>query len=133
MLVAISNQNRGDHAALLQAMHRERKHVFVDLLKWNVPVVDGQYEIDEFDDDEAIYLICVQSDRRTPPCLDAAAAHRPAAHPWRHLPRALQRPRSARTHDPRGHAPLHVAAAQAQRTVRASRAHSQQASPNMRC
>lgn len=43
--------------AILDAMYRDRKHVFVDLLKWDVPVVDGCFEIDQFDDERAIYLV----------------------------------------------------------------------------
>lgn len=39
------------------AMHRDRKRVFVDELNWNVPVVDGEYEVDQFDDEHATYLI----------------------------------------------------------------------------
>lgn len=42
---------------LLRAMFAARKSVFVDLLKWDVPVVDGAYEIDQFDDGHCTYLI----------------------------------------------------------------------------
>lgn len=41
----------------LRAMFEARKRVFVDLLKWDVPVLDGRYEIDQFDNEHAIYLI----------------------------------------------------------------------------
>lgn len=41
----------------LQAMFAARKHVFVDLLRWDVPVLDGRYEVDQFDDSHAEYLI----------------------------------------------------------------------------
>jgi acyl-homoserine lactone synthase len=41
----------------LKAMFEDRKSVFVDLLKWNVPVLDGRFEIDQFDDEHATYLI----------------------------------------------------------------------------
>jgi acyl-homoserine lactone synthase len=44
-------------------MHRDRKRVFVDRYHWNVPVVDGEFEIDEFDTDDAVYL--VETDRVT--------------------------------------------------------------------
>ena len=43
--------------SLLQAMFEARKNVFVDLLRWDVPVLDGRYEIDQFDNEHAIYLI----------------------------------------------------------------------------
>lgn len=41
----------------LQAMFAARKRVFVDLLRWDVPVLDGRYEVDQFDDENAEYLI----------------------------------------------------------------------------
>jgi acyl-homoserine lactone synthase len=43
-------------------MHRDRKRVFVDLLKWNVPVIGGEFEVDQFDHSGAIYLICADED-----------------------------------------------------------------------
>ncbi|MBT0670627.1 GNAT family N-acetyltransferase [Novosphingobium profundi] len=43
--------------ALLRAMFEARKSVFVDLLKWDVPVLEGRYEIDQFDDSHARYVI----------------------------------------------------------------------------
>ncbi len=42
---------------VLRAMFVARKEVFVDLLKWDLPVLDGQFEIDQFDTPEANYLI----------------------------------------------------------------------------
>jgi N-acyl-L-homoserine lactone synthetase len=51
------------HSAVRQDMHRVRKVVFVDRLQWRVPVVDGEYEIDEYDAGGAVYLIAV--DRET--------------------------------------------------------------------
>ncbi len=50
----------GGHPAqdrALAAMFEARKRVFVDLLGWNVPVVAGRYEIDQFDDVHARYLV----------------------------------------------------------------------------
>ena len=46
----------GDRPAL-KAMFTARKEVFVDLLKWDVPVLAGRYEMDQFDDEHAWYLI----------------------------------------------------------------------------
>lgn len=42
---------------VLRAMFAARKSVFVDLLKWNVPVIDDRYEVDQFDDVHATYLV----------------------------------------------------------------------------
>ena len=47
---------------VLQAMFAARKSVFVDLLKWNVPVVAGTYEVDRFDDAHATYLVLTDRD-----------------------------------------------------------------------
>jgi len=49
--------------AVRQDMHRVRKAVFVDRLGWRVPVVDGEYEIDEYDEEGAVYLVAL--DRAT--------------------------------------------------------------------
>jgi N-acyl-L-homoserine lactone synthetase len=46
----------------LAAMFRARKEIFVDLLGWDVPVIDGQYEIDEFDTERATYVVLSDPD-----------------------------------------------------------------------
>lgn len=48
-----------DH--VLTSMFEARKQVFVDLLKWDLPVVGGRYELDQFDDEHAIYVIVADS------------------------------------------------------------------------
>ena len=48
--------------AIFRAMYAARKSVFVDLLKWDVPVLDGRFEIDQFDDEHARYLILADRD-----------------------------------------------------------------------
>lgn len=47
---------------VLCAMFEARKRVFVDLLKWDVPVLAGRYEIDQFDDEHATYLVLAGRD-----------------------------------------------------------------------
>lgn len=42
---------------VLRAMFAARKDVFVDLLGWDVPVLADRFEIDQFDDEHAIYLV----------------------------------------------------------------------------
>lgn len=42
---------------LLQAMFRARKQVFVDRLGWDVPVLAGEFEVDQFDVATATYLV----------------------------------------------------------------------------
>jgi acyl-homoserine lactone synthase len=41
----------------LQSMFEARKRVFVDLLKWDVPVLDDRFELDQFDDEHAVYIV----------------------------------------------------------------------------
>jgi N-acyl-L-homoserine lactone synthetase len=58
-----------DHAstaqgAQLRAMFEARKKVFVDLLKWDVPVVGGTWELDAFDDSAATYLVLTDDRNR---------------------------------------------------------------------
>lgn len=49
---------RGTSATkILLSMFEARKSVFVDLLKWDVPILDGRYEFDQFDDDRARYVV----------------------------------------------------------------------------
>jgi acyl-homoserine lactone synthase len=47
---------------VLRAMFAARKSVFVDLLKWDVPVIEGRYEIDQFDDEHATYLVLTDAE-----------------------------------------------------------------------
>ena len=57
-MIVIGGQSREPGSEpLLRSMFEARKQVFVDLLKWDVPVLDGRYEIDQFDDEHAVYLI----------------------------------------------------------------------------
>lgn len=46
----------------LRSMFEDRKSVFVDLLKWDVPVLDGRFELDEFDNEHATYIIIASED-----------------------------------------------------------------------
>jgi N-acyl-L-homoserine lactone synthetase len=57
MIHIVTPSNRHLYSHALDGMYRDRKRVFVDWLKWKVPVVNGIYEIDQFDTDDAIYLI----------------------------------------------------------------------------
>lgn len=50
--------------SVLRAMFAARKRVFVDLLQWNVPVLHGRYEIDQFDDNHATYLVLATEEGR---------------------------------------------------------------------
>ncbi|MCA1196503.1 autoinducer synthase [Sphingomonas sp. R647] len=49
---------------VLQRMFEARKAVFVDLLGWDVPVLEEHYEVDQFDDAHARYLVLTDADHR---------------------------------------------------------------------
>lgn len=48
--------------AVLRNMFAARKRVFIDLLGWNLPVLAGRYEVDQFDTPDAIYLVVSDPD-----------------------------------------------------------------------
>lgn len=58
-MAVIVERGCADHCSerTLRAMFEDRKSVFVDLLKWDVPVLDGRFELDQFDDEHATYVI----------------------------------------------------------------------------
>lgn len=49
---------------IYRSMFAARKSVFVDLLKWDVPVLDDAYEVDQFDDAHARYLVLTEPNGR---------------------------------------------------------------------
>ena len=57
MIELIRNVPRPLEHPVLRHMFAARKAVFVDLLGWDVPVVDGRFELDQFDDGDARYLV----------------------------------------------------------------------------
>ena len=60
MQLQIDHGVKVDEAAALRAMFEARKEVFVDLLKWDLPVLAGKFEVDQFDDPDAEYLILLE-------------------------------------------------------------------------
>lgn len=64
MMLIVDEQNRAAERAAIRAMFEARKSVFVDLLRWDLPVLAGRFEVDQFDDGNAIYLILTDPDRR---------------------------------------------------------------------
>lgn len=50
--------------AVMRAMFAARKRVFVDLLDWDLRVQAGAYEIDQYDDPHARYLIVADASSR---------------------------------------------------------------------
>jgi acyl-homoserine lactone synthase len=62
MLHVLQSATLSASDAPLRAMFAARKSVFVDLLRWDVHVRHGQYEIDQFDDAHATYLVLTAGD-----------------------------------------------------------------------
>lgn len=62
MVQLVTAENRRSHNDLVAQMFEDRKKIFVDLLKWDIPH-DGRFEQDQFDDDAAEYLIVNDKDR----------------------------------------------------------------------
>lgn len=61
MLLSVDGANRIAERVALRSMFAARKRVFVDLLKWDVPVLAERFEIDQFDDGEARYIILLNA------------------------------------------------------------------------
>ncbi len=53
----VNAANRAAFEGPIREMHAARKQVFVDQLRWSLPVTDDTYEIDEYDTEDAVYLI----------------------------------------------------------------------------
>ncbi len=61
MLTIVNGRSAPDFSGALGAMFEDRKRVFVDLLQWDVPVVGGRYEVDQFDGPGAVYMLVTEA------------------------------------------------------------------------
>jgi len=59
MILAIEKHPTPPHGRAIEGMFADRKTLFVDLFGWDVPVIDGRFEIDQFDGDHSVYLIAI--------------------------------------------------------------------------
>src|SRR5437879_9905975 len=59
MIQLIEAADRPAFESQLAQRYSERKRVFVDRLGWEVPVVAGEFEIDQFDTDRAVYVLAL--------------------------------------------------------------------------
>jgi N-acyl-L-homoserine lactone synthetase len=64
MIQIVHGHHRSERPELFDAMFRQRKTVFIDEKKWDIKSVDGEFEIDEFDRDDAVYVCSVLPDGR---------------------------------------------------------------------
>lgn len=61
MIKLIYGHERHNFPELIDAMHRLRKQVFHDRLKWEVNI-DGEWEIDAFDNEDPLYILSIAND-----------------------------------------------------------------------
>ncbi len=58
MIYLIDSNNKHLYDDILDQMFRQRHKVFVELFGWPL-ITDGIWEIDQFDNDSAVYIVCV--------------------------------------------------------------------------
>lgn len=64
MILTIDNYSKSPHQLALDTMFADRKAQFVDFFAWDVPVVDGRFEIDQFDTAQAVYIVALDASGR---------------------------------------------------------------------
>ena len=57
MAMMLQGFQKAEKPRLFEEMFRLRKEVLFDQKGWDVKIVDGQFEIDEFDRDDTVYLL----------------------------------------------------------------------------
>lgn len=57
MVAVITKSNRSSYAANIRAMHRDRARIFVEAWRWPLAVTPEGLEVDQYDTDDAIYLV----------------------------------------------------------------------------
>jgi len=62
MLLIVDSTNRALEHKAMRTMFEARKRVFIDLLKWDIPALADRFELDHFDDVDAIYLIVTDTE-----------------------------------------------------------------------
>lgn len=74
MLHVVARDNRALYRREIAEFHRLRKAVFVDELGWQIPISDDGLEIDQYDDERAVYGFSFDSNND----LTMACRYRPA-------------------------------------------------------
>src|SRR3546814_2143969 len=57
MIIIVEGLGTSADQSLLESMFEDRKRLFIDLLDWDLTVVDDRLEVDRFDDAYATYII----------------------------------------------------------------------------
>ena len=61
-LKIVEPSQRWQFSRAMMEMHHHRKRIFVDRLGWELPSKGSWLEIDEFDNDDAVYIMAVSED-----------------------------------------------------------------------
>jgi len=77
MIRIIENHLASGQRRPLETMFADRKVQFVDFFDWDVPVVNGRYEVDQFDGPQAVYIVAVDDEGRH----EASMRMLPSTHP----------------------------------------------------
>ncbi|WP_296615506.1 acyl-homoserine-lactone synthase [Sphingomonas sp.] len=77
MIRVLPFEDRARAPRTFDTMFEDRKRLFVDLLGWDVPVVDGRLELDAFDTDGALYVMALDADGRHQGSLRLLPSDRP--------------------------------------------------------
>lgn len=62
MISIVFGYERSERPALFDEMFRQRKKVFIDQKKWDLKPVNGEFEIDEYDRDDTVYVCSLLPD-----------------------------------------------------------------------
>lgn len=62
MIHIIEHQSGFPALPLVEGMFADRKRLFIDLFGWELPVIDGRLEIDQFDGAQVVYIIAASPD-----------------------------------------------------------------------
>jgi len=57
MIHIIENHHAYRNRLLVETMFEDRRRLFVDLYGWDIPVIDGRFEIDQYDGEHTIYIV----------------------------------------------------------------------------
>lgn len=77
MILTIENHLAGAQTRALETMFADRKAQFADFFGWDVPVVDGRFEMDQFDTADAVYLVAIDEAGRHEASLRMLPSWRP--------------------------------------------------------
>lgn len=64
MIHFLTGNELSKQPSLRKSMLKDRKTQFIDRLGWELKVTEGQYELDEYDRPDAVYVICADNNEQ---------------------------------------------------------------------